>query len=332
MARNEGIVTMIKSEYRSIVLHLGFPKCASTYLQKEFFPSVCGQRFLGKRSWIYDETKGGLSLSQFLTEPVESLPISLLAFLDEMDQRKSSGPLVFSDEHFLNKYVPRMSNVGGNFQGLTEDFQTVISAFMRAGWTVSVLVIFRRQPEWLMSRFSEDSKSQLVVSQGRLCCFLDDVLEAVEINPTQSVINFLSVYSFMCQSVGKNNVLFVPLEELASEHDKSSWTEIAQFVGVSRKAWSPTSKSAANRGRRFDLSWKPKGYVPKFLSGTTVLGKAIRRSRIYPHLKSLFGRRIRSIFLPVESERRVLELFRHSNMQLSRMLRRDLGKYGYFKS
>ena len=116
------------------MLHIGYPKCASTFLQKRLFPSIPGWTYFDRALPEPEAFLRRLRFEDFSKMESESLAAARSAW---------RGDVIFSREHVLSKWALGETQGLLNLAYLAEHFDA----------EPAILVVIRRQDEWVYSEF-----------------------------------------------------------------------------------------------------------------------------------------------------------------------------------
>ncbi len=208
----------------SLMVHIGYPKAASTWLQRTFFPYIQGNHHLGQMYYdILDENDRYIVHYSFpcaaydkmftLNEDEYDAPAFVKFFRQHMDFQAKANTVSAED---LVLQPDRLS------QRLDQ-----LSADMKV--PVKVMMVIRRQSAVLLSEYGQRIKAGTL--QGER---FDQVLDwdgVTDEGPLLCVKNYhyIDTYKTFCRRLGEENVLVLPFETLFSV---ASLRKIFDFMGV----------------------------------------------------------------------------------------------------
>jgi hypothetical protein len=332
---------------RTLFLHLGMSKTATTYLQTEVFPEVRGLHFFDqprtrhleggpfqgmlarafKRSPAVWEKKGERLLTELLdaSETDDSTDV-LISDQSAGPAMWETGPYVGprwererKDPFFLRAHLDALAKVGSDF-GFDD---------------VRILLIFRRQDEWIASKYAQRSDRILHASQGHFEERIDYYLD-----PSRGyladgiVLDYMLLRRQLVAAVGADNVLMLPyelleqapcayLERIIDFLDAKGDNRWERIRGLLRREEKNVRSSADDTWRLRPRTMRDIPLPPSLPRRMSRLVKRAVRA------VSRLGRRGRSIRLTPALRERVLARFGPSNRRLERHLPVQLAKYGY---
>ena len=198
------------TERRKFFIHVGYPKTATTTLQKRLFarhPGICylGKPLTGK---LLDIEYRMLNLDSI--QFARALPELREMFLAVMQQCHDTRNALLSHEGFL-----RVTRYSGHDIGRTaERIKQVFSEPVADGFETHVLITIRKQVDIIPSYFF-DSVSR---SPRRFRQFLADSLE----NPLYGYFSSLfydAVIRYYCMLFGRDRVTVMPFEAFITGRD-----------------------------------------------------------------------------------------------------------------
>lgn len=299
-----------------ILFHVGMPKCASTLLQKEIFPNIIDAEFLAQRE-LHDAVgrkslDGGEAARQLI----------LKNYAEKI--AASDYPAVFSSEH--------LSMPGGWLETRKNTRYPMLSRneitehLKRLGGESRVLLILRKQEDWLNSWYQERIKRYECRNPKD---FVDSDTFA-EISPYLLYSDTLKHYQDV---FGKENVIALPYELLRSNRE-NFLAKVFDAIGVENR----DMETPRVKGRQNGWILRMRRHSNKFLNAiASVSGGYSPADRglfslfkwIYSHdwvINKLTGSG-NSPKLALPADLRVA--IRKDNKQLSELLNIDLSEFGY---
>lgn len=198
-------------DVKTLIVHIGYPKAGSTWLQGAFFPNLCGVNHLGESQ--YD----------FLT--IDNVPIATYGF-----PLKSS--LIYKnlvqDDYNEDKAATLLKkNIGSapitsiSSEGLVTQAPSVFNRLLKLkaklNIEIKILIIIRRQKEMVLSTYAQGMETGQYLNKT-----LDQVIDwnGTRENKTDINIphyNYGDNYNLAVRYFGRQNVLMVPFEKLFSQ-------------------------------------------------------------------------------------------------------------------
>ncbi|REL24178.1 hypothetical protein DYD21_19555 [Rhodohalobacter sp. SW132] len=342
---------------RQVTLHLGMSKTGTTFLQKVFFPKLQSVNFKNqprtdiieggpyqgllarafKRSpYIWDEIGDQLFGELFDGLEPGSLPEQILI----SDQ--SAGPAMTEHEPYTGSYWEKERK--DPFL-LANHLKCFIEEAKRWGITnVQVLLVFRRQDEWIASKYAQRSDRLEHASQEH---FEERIRYTLSRSAGYFTDGIVLDYNRLChqltEAVGKYNLLMVPYEWL--QQDKAGFlTSISKFIS-DENGYDTETESV----RRILKSGKNQKKNVRSLSENTwelrqnhsdIPSIRLRPARIWnalglPSEISLSMKTLKKpevIVLKESMRNEIINVYKASNRALSEKLGLDLARYGYYSS
>jgi hypothetical protein len=306
---------------RKFFIHVGFPKTATTTLQKRLFarhPDIC---YLGKplTGNLLDIEYRMLNLDSI--QFARALPELREMFLAIMQQCTDARNALLSHEGFL-----RTTRYSGHDIGRTaERIKQVFSDPVAAEFEVHVLITIRKQVDIIPSYFF-DSVSH---SPRRFRQFLENSLE----NPLYGYFPSLfydEVVRYYCTMFGKDRVTVMPFEAFITRRDDflkslGGYLEIDQGTCLKLvSGGSYNTKTRSGSGYRLTANEYVLDLINRFQPQRNEL----------PGLLRLFLKRIpmkNYVFAMSPADRdRVQALFAGANQRLSEEFDLKLEEFGYY--
>lgn len=335
---------------RTLFLHLGMSKTATTYLQTEVFPELDGLHFFDqprtghleggpfqgmlarafKRSPAIWERNG----RQLLTELFDSSSPQV-GSMDVLISDQSAGPAMWETGPYAGPNWERERKDPFFLRAHLEAFAEAI-----ANWgfdDLCVLLVFRRQDEWIASKYAQRSDRILHASQGHFEERLDYYLDPSRGYLSDGIVlDYTLLRSHLVRAVGTGNVLMLPYELLESE-PTSFLGRILDFLtpgggGRQDRMSDLVRGDAKNVRSSSEHTWRLR---PRTMRDVPIPGSLPHRlSRLVKRsiraISRRLGRRDGSIHLTPAVREKVLAQFASSNRRLERRLPVRLDRYGYF--
>lgn len=309
-----------------IVFHIGLPKSASTFLQKNYFPWL-DVLYLGKHYHLNERAtrttevfeKNFKAISSFSpinldAAKIEEIRQSIFALAQEFNVQK----LVYSNEGLVGSYAENFRNGYLIAHCLKKIFNSP-----------KIILIIRRQDHFLESLYRQAIRNghSLSVSKflnynkGKFYNYRQDYRANIDLKTLQwdQLVNFYQT------TFGKENVLVLPLEMLKNESEQFLH-KIAKFIGVS--SIPPINSDMSNRRDSFLLL-----LIKKFFNSfvhtnvSNIFIQALQLQKV-GNLINKLG--IEHDFIIPSLSEKIRNSFKDSNKILSERENLTLEKYGYF--
>lgn len=293
---------MEKIVNKKIIIHVGAPKAASTYLQSSIFPYLKDVKYFRCLfSAKFNREKGDFFslLNGLLVDfSVFGKNLENLENIDELKQEIykninsiEESMFLFSQEIFFQK-----PNVTQLFKELFPD--------------AKIIIIIREQTDWLESKFS-----QLAKSGGNW--ETSEILKKFAFN-----CNWLEIYQHYTNYFGKENVLILPFEKLKCK-EKEFLNDIYNFIGVEN--FYPDGKQIFN-----------KGYSRAAIFITKLFCRLLtqrKKNQLRDYLEKNADKYLYWLgsknFIDKKHKELIRLYYENSNTELSELTGLDLEKYGY---
>ncbi len=241
--------TFFKKSQLRIVLHVGLPKTATSYLQTMFFPKLPDVNLIQKKTSPANQKYW----NSVLRGKKKERSAEIFGMLrDDMinivsDENISMTPLsIWNGDavgpETVSRRIEKMSRRTTGRRGV-----------------FSVILTIRRQDRWLASRYAESAK---LLPDACQADFEQRVLEilARDDDGASAWLNYCDTVAAISKSIAPENILVLMLEEL--EADPPSWSrKLEKFLGVK----APLEINGGRETRRVnalykgDDRWKLKG-------------------------------------------------------------------------
>jgi len=177
---------------KQVIIHVGLPKTASTYLQTEFFP------FLKDVNFYYRNLK---IQSNPITECLKKLRDNSL--IDPIDP--------VCEKNKINEYINIIQEskilISDEIFSIKDEYYT--SYFKQIFPEAQIILCIREQTDWLESFYKQH------ITSGNTNIVIDYFLQLNAFN-----CNWLDRYNHYVNNFGKDNVLVLPYEMLKKDNDQ----------------------------------------------------------------------------------------------------------------
>jgi hypothetical protein len=217
----------------TLYLHVGLPKTATTYLQKEVFPSLSSSRYLGiPQGMAFSGPEKLESGPRTLTNCVKRSALLWESYGDAVFQDlfgcrcadRPPGNVLLSDEG-VGRAGSRPTLLSAHLKGIAAQARSWGFGRFR------VLCVFRRQDHWLASHYAQISDRNPQASQAHFEASVQRKLDPVgERFGFGMLLDYAALGHAIHQAVGASDVLMLPYELLV--HDSTQFHEkVLSFLG-----------------------------------------------------------------------------------------------------
>ncbi len=324
---------------QDIFIHLGYPKTATTYLQRGLFRDF---GFLGNDSAVEGARRLEHDLRSVICE--DQAEVWRTSRGKEISQRISTLAGGTSDVYYSSEYWLRgpatffPSNSGLQTpQHSTHMALEHLKAFQDNVWKekgrVHVMVTFRRQSNWLGSQYAQISNRRREPGQAdfehMMTRFIKD-----EGPHGKSFLDYYLLYSELVKLFGKERVLFLPVEEVGTP---MFWQRFETWSGLKVPPRQEQGSSRQNVRGTAKGRWQTRPRNP--VSGTravVVADEVLRALHLPPKTKSWIKKIEKRVFathevtMTSEILAMIENAYAESNRALEKALDCPLSAHGYF--
>lgn len=218
---------------RTLTLHIGLPKTATTFLQHWILKPTLGHGFIhrtrgdrAKRICRYFKELAAASDSEAKTchnKIRSSLIFHCKKFPD-------LGGLVVSDENISGRAIEFWHSKGPGPAQLAKRLGELSQDLTDLFPTTRVIIGIRRQDQWLASRYAESSTVFDNFCQSDFDRRLLDLSQRDPLGPVFDWLDFHKVHAIFSQALGPENLLMVSMERLGTEPE-STLEDMGEFLG-----------------------------------------------------------------------------------------------------
>lgn len=315
---------MYRNKINSIFLHIGFSKCASTWLQAYF----------KKIDKIYYKEK--IRFFSPLDNKANQYNRGIEYYKSEFSDADSNQVKLESDEHIiLPDFHPVLKIRATKLNSIDE----VISRINSSISNPKIILVIRNQYELLISRYS-----QYILDGGKLKfhSFVGEMINCSKDNNNYYENYYTIVIKKLTHKFGDNNVLVIPQELLKTEKVKII-AELNNFLGVHNTTIQKDSLFNQRKGlslaglnilrklnnifviEKQTLLFSTKARIPDFIYNKIFIS-ALRLLDYF--LLSKFSKS-KSILIDVDLKQKLEKNFSNDNKDLSLLLNKNLKDIGY---
>jgi hypothetical protein len=327
-----------------LLLHIGYPKAASTSLQRSVFPELesHGIEYLGMFPTEEGASTGNdaaMRLLDYVSQRVaQQAGNDPLPFSEVTGKKETGRNRILSHEGFLNLSI-RRKVVLGRLTPL--DPFAIAKALHRvvSGLKCRILIITRRQDEMLLSLYAQSYTHfyRRVDGLDTLAGFLGNLKSGSAYEHIFEALYYDDIVSEYQRLFGSNNVAVLPFELLVNDESRFL-SELASVVGVDTID-APVSKDNVRRlddggkiSKRMDLYEMGFRCLKRYASEDSLVWRALRPMRgLVSPLKSVRAIASRKFQLTAQQRELILERFAETNRALSERVNLELDRYGYWR-
>lgn len=300
------------------ILHIGFPKTGSTFLQEEVFPALPEINLRVTPNYNIIESKRATSLSRFMNvSPLVWNDLGSLFWIKVREGSATDEDILLSDEYAVE----------GNDPVRTARHIQELHQLVSASHSLNVLMVIRRQDTWLASVYSQLSNRYSSASQSH---FEEWVAERIELNKkffdSQGLrATYFTLFAAIRDAVGQGSVTVLPYELLKT--NPKSFVEKC-CSSANRSVPESLSFKQTNKRSTSSTRWaiRPRADYYIQLRPGRVFQTILGRSRIpIPD-----WRREKEITLNENLSSLILERYKSENKKLDQDLNLGLKEYGYY--
>ena len=208
------------------LLHIGYPKCMSTALQRDFFAMHPEIMFLG---WGLPGTEHGWADDHLATLCEVSIRYEKVFSYDELLATRIIKKHLQEFNENVEKKVLCLSSESFSFSMHFDIDSTIKAQRLKTllGDNTKVLIVTRNQKDLFKSYYFECVRGGY---KGHFDEFLDFNYHYF-FHSILSDLNFFDLYTFYCNLFGKENIKVLPMESYIKNPDKTL-SELSMFAGI----------------------------------------------------------------------------------------------------
>lgn len=328
-----------------VIVHPGYPKTASTTLQKHYFHKIGGLDYVGKHYGKGERWKYGLApaVKHLIVADEDRLAEQGDEFRQALREAYDGRPLLISEERILGSIItPRVDDYGltrrSNAYAVARAIRRLFSEEL---FDVRIVLSIRAQAGLLPSKYAQ-SFAQTYAHIPRLKTFdrfVGDILESDD-SFLRPGLNYLTTVNAFEEVFGGEHVLLLPFELIQSDLggaleafmsfsglDPSGTPAVPEGDGGPRENVKSTGGGAYRykKVKMFHLlSRFKRRYFPNWTTGKDKIVQISKKIR--PPLLRNPG----TVRMTPERKQQIRDLYESSNRELSERHVIDLGQYGYF--
>ena len=219
---------------RTLTLHIGLPKTATTFLQHWILKPAIGHGFIHR-------TRGGRArrICHYFKELAatddsvsrtyhEKIGSGLADYVNRFPDVRS---IVVSDENISGRAIQFWHGKGPGPAQLAERLAALGQDLGHLFSTMRVVIGIRRQDQWLASRYAESSTVFENFDQQDFDQRMADISRLDPLGPVFDWLDYRKVHEVFGHALGAENLLVISMERLRSEPE-STLKDLGEFVGV----------------------------------------------------------------------------------------------------
>lgn len=218
---------------RSLTIHIGLPKTATTFLQHWILKPALGHGFIHR-------TRGNRAkrVCRYFKELAESddsgtkvlrsrIHAELTAHVARFPEVTS---VVVSDENISGRAIRFWKGKGVEPARLADRLGILGAELSDLFTSCRVIVGVRRQDQWLASRYAESSTVFPDFGQQDFDRRMIDISHRKALGPVFDWLDFHKVHALLADALGIQNVLMLSMERLVAEPE-AALADLGEFVG-----------------------------------------------------------------------------------------------------
>jgi len=303
-----------------VLIHIGYHKSASTYLQKHFFPKLPANFVFINSTKILNSLH-----SQKFTKK------TVLKWINKKINKQKKEKLTITSHEQLSGHVNGYKTINP-----IQAAENLKKTFPHA----KILIIIRNQLDYLLSVYT-----YRVACKGFETKNLNSYLQQEGKKGLFKKLEYHKLINYYQKSFGKKNVLVLPMEMLKNSPDKFH-NKITDFVNLSKISLKPKFINTSTKIKAIINFWRPINFIfKKFLQLLITVNPRAKKSP-YPYPKfryffyslkakvtSLFNMLFKNwpkISLTSYSQyRKLINKYKKSNQKLTKLTIHNLEKYHY---
>jgi len=336
----------------TLFLHLGMSKTGSTYLQKEVFPEVRNINFFDQpMSDVLEGGRQGIMARSFKRSPAIWRSSGDEIFDEILQEPKNdtqdrSKDVLISDQSAGPQVWQLLPYLGSRWEQERQDpfllrahLEELSALAKRWGFSeMKTIVVFRRQDNWIASKYAQRSDRFPNASQSHFETFVDYLVDSSRGYFSDGIVlDYMLLREQLTRAVEAENVLMVPFELLNRDPERYL-REVISFFDNGVEDGTRLSKRLASQAaqRKHNIRSEEEGvWAIRDRMETRVI--PLRPGRVFSALglpNSIplrwpeFGRET-SIRLTRNLREKILEVYAESNEDLATDIGIDLSLYGY---
>jgi hypothetical protein len=212
-----------------LIVHIGLPKTATTFLQYRIFEPALGAGFIHRSSGtVGEKICRAFKDLNLAPSPAGRHRHEIKALLAH--HAPATPVTLITDEnisvhwgHLWNETGASPERLAARFGRLRRDLQDKFSV-------LRVIIGIRRQDQWLASRYAESSKNHPEFDQADFERRIAEIAKSERLEGAFSWLDYAAVRAAFAEALGAENVLIAPMERLTAE-PRVMLAEMSDFAG-----------------------------------------------------------------------------------------------------
>lgn len=235
-----------------LIIHIGLPKTATTFLQHQIFNRTEGLRFVHRSTGPagHKLCEAFRNLASAASEEIEEHRQTIRRRLLRAKAKSgtSAAPVTLvSDENISIHWSRFWDGEGSSPRDLARRFADLRHDLADAFPAFRVLIGIRRQDQWLGSRYAESSKSKAEFGQPDFDRRMAEVAAVPRLDGPLAWLDYAGTRDAFAEALGRENVMLLPTERLRSDA-RTLIDEMSGFIGVDlRTAYDAIPEASQNR-------------------------------------------------------------------------------------
>lgn len=329
----------------TLFLHLGMSKTATTWFQQEVFPQYPDIEFRDQphgNGALEGGSMQGMLARAFRRSPMVWQSEARALFSDLLGTPDGQWPLEKSLLISDQSAGPRLLEYG-NYKGphweqermdpmiLAAHLHQMTSEATKRGFgQIKIILVFRRQDQWLASKYAQRSDRIAGASQCQFEDRIDYYLSRSRGYYSDGLIlDYDLLYDQLSRAIGAENILFLPYELLKTEPE-TFLQRVSEFISPGDSLTRENIASLGLRAASKRTNVRSRGSSEWALRRPQTKSSLEHVARVLP--RKFFRTRHKPSYIQMtdDLEQRILATYRHSNTSLGEKLGFDLGSLGYF--
>ncbi len=341
------MATELKKSEKNIIIHMGMPKCGSTFLQSKVFPNINNTYFEGNDrkdlNPISTAIRNIIAYKDPLNIDIEKTKREVDVFLNRLPEKN----IIISYEALFGCFF-------NNYRDKKLIADLIYLLFPKA----KLLLIIRKQNTWVHSIYKQLLSVGYSFSFKKFTNYCNSNFENYQyrkgINIDVKELNYYNYISYLFQVFNKERVFVLPFEYFL-ENKKEFLKSVFQYTNLpeyypsdfkhENKSYSFISAYLAIIFNRFFIRpYNSLGFIPEqpFLKSLLKVKKSntftlflikISAALNFNNMLKLFDKLfyIKYSFLKPSMSKKIMQTHNESNKKLNKIVGFDLKKYGYFE-
>jgi|GEM_PF-6641055 hypothetical protein len=326
---------------KKLYINIGYPKTATTTLQKHYFTQIKDLYYLGK----FDESKNGFKLKKEIVEDLKFTNISSIKYYKNNFSRAlyeiiEGDKALLSEEALLGSCLFfRKDLIYGNLKlvSIYELIRMIKMLFDEKFFDIKIIITIRNQTDIIPSLYAQAFRMSYskIASLNTFEKYIQHITMDTN-SPIASHLDYFEVSNLLEKEFGNENILILPYEEFI-KNKKSFLESLASFMCISfdssilGNSFIENQRTLKNGKKKYD----------KF---TLLELLAKFKNKFFPNSSFCISKQMKFLFsfeLPLtkkpgdikltEKQKKILfDIYKNTNKNLSDKYQLKLNDYGYY--